>query len=298
MIEDGKTVSLLDKGVAQGVGGLISTRLVLSVPKVPEAIGRAQRLDYDGYVRSVEKKWGDLIRQFVPDDPILHTTTHGRTTAFLAIRAYFWFLDIEEGFIPADRAEVIVLASEFHDSGKTPEIRKILRKPGKLTEEEREKIKEHAGNGADRILDLKEKLLRWIDDPQQKRELEEILDHVSLAVRYHHERIDGEGYFGRKKDDIPAGAQIVSVAETFAAKVHGKEVEKKTREKITFDGRPMRKGRRRFQKDSSPRSFTKAIGEIRTEDQGRWEPKIVDALTYAVRHMTALEKHRVKADQI
>ena len=43
------------------------------------------------------------------------------------------------------------------------------------------------------------------------------LDPIYDWVRYQHERIDGRGYYGLKKDEIPVGARILSIANTFAA---------------------------------------------------------------------------------
>jgi putative nucleotidyltransferase with HDIG domain len=92
------------------------------------------------------------------------------------------------------------LAGLLHDIGKigTPEY--ILNKPGRLTDEEFDKIREHPRSGADIIKNLKQ--------------LGEVIDWV----RCHHERFDGRGYPDKLVGDkIPLGAAILSVADTYDA---------------------------------------------------------------------------------
>jgi putative two-component system response regulator len=46
-------------------------------------------------------------------------------------------------------------------------------------------------------------------------------DHVVQIVRTHHERFNGEGYpFGLRGKEIPLGARIISVVESYAAMIH------------------------------------------------------------------------------
>ena len=46
----------------------------------------------------------------------------------------------------------------------------------------------------------------------------ESLKGLSIGARYHHEKYDGSGYFeGLKKQEIPLGARIISVADTYDA---------------------------------------------------------------------------------
>lgn len=92
------------------------------------------------------------------------------------------------------------LAGLLHDIGKIGTYESVLDKPGKLTDEEYEIIKKHPAKGAEILKDIKQ------------------LKDVLPFVKYHHERFDGKGYpEGLKDGDIPLGARIMSIADTFDA---------------------------------------------------------------------------------
>ena len=100
-------------------------------------------------------------------------------------------------------------AAPMHDLGKIAVDDDVLRKPGKYTEDEYDKMKEHALEGA-RII---EKLLEDSDD----REFAEIATNVA---HYHHEKWNGTGYpEGLKGEDIPIEARIMALADVFDALV-------------------------------------------------------------------------------
>lgn len=100
--------------------------------------------------------------------------------------------------------DLIALASSMHDIGKIAIDAKILNKPGKLTPEEFEQMKQHTILGAKMLDDLaahhNEKLVRTACD----------------ICRWHHERYDGHGYpDGLVGDEIPISAQVVSLADVY-----------------------------------------------------------------------------------
>jgi HD-GYP domain-containing protein (c-di-GMP phosphodiesterase class II) len=93
----------------------------------------------------------------------------------------------------------IQTAAAVHDVGKLYTPREILENPNRLTDAEYEVAKRHAAWGA--------RMLAALGD-------EEITD----MVRHHHERIDGHGYpDGLAGQEIPLGARIIAVADTFDA---------------------------------------------------------------------------------
>ena len=101
---------------------------------------------------------------------------------------------------------MIATASALHDIGKIGIDEKILNKPGKLTKEEFEAMKQHTIIGA-RMLDR----LEMYHD-------EEMMKYAYEICRWHHERYDGRGYpDGLKGDDIPISAQVVSLADVYDA---------------------------------------------------------------------------------
>jgi len=97
----------------------------------------------------------------------------------------------------SEELDILNVAGHLHDIGKIGIRDDILLKPGKLTYEEFEKIKQHPVIGANII----KQLGLW--------------DRERLVIRCHHERFDGTGYpDGLKKEDIPFLARILSVADT------------------------------------------------------------------------------------
>lgn len=96
--------------------------------------------------------------------------------------------------------EKIHMAAHLHDIGKIGVPDAILKKEGRLTEEEFECMKKHSEIGAE-ILGKSSVL----------RELSEIL-------LLHHERYDGKGYpTGRAGNEIPVGARIIAICDSIDA---------------------------------------------------------------------------------
>ena len=101
--------------------------------------------------------------------------------------------------LPSDEVARVRAAAAVHDIGKLRTPKAILNKPGRLTDDEFEVIKRHPVDGAEMVAAL--------GDPELTR-----------IVRHHHERLDGAGYPGRLSgEEIPLGARIIAVADTFDA---------------------------------------------------------------------------------
>jgi HD-GYP domain-containing protein (c-di-GMP phosphodiesterase class II) len=97
-------------------------------------------------------------------------------------------------------------AGLLHDYGKIGTREAVLCKPGPLTQEEYEHIKEHASHTM-RILSQ----IHFTED----------LQDLPLVASSHHERVDGKGYpLGLKGEQIPLGARIIAVADFFDALSH------------------------------------------------------------------------------
>ncbi len=95
---------------------------------------------------------------------------------------------------------LITHAALLHDIGKMGIVDSVLGKPGKLTDEEFEIIKQHPVIGA-RIL-------------MQSNYTHEMVQ----IVLHHHERYDGRGYpEGLKGEDIPIGARVIAIADSIDA---------------------------------------------------------------------------------
>lgn len=123
--------------------------------------------------------------------------THGHIRR---VQTYAVGLAKRVGIADEQLIKAIEAAALLHDTGKLAIPEYILNKPGKLSPVEFEKMKQHAGVGAD--------ILSAIDFPYP----------VVPIVRHHHENWDGTGYpQGLKGTDIPIGARILSVVDCFDA---------------------------------------------------------------------------------
>jgi putative nucleotidyltransferase with HDIG domain len=101
--------------------------------------------------------------------------------------------------LPNEQVAKIRAAALVHDIGKINVPRPILTKPGDLTDAEFALVKRHAADGAAMVVSLGD-------------------SELTAIVRHHHERIDGTGYpDGLAGDDIPIGARVIAVADTFDA---------------------------------------------------------------------------------
>lgn len=105
----------------------------------------------------------------------------------------------------AEDISLISMASSLHDIGKISIPSSILNKPGRLTDEEFKKMKEHSMIGA--------QMLEAFNSDN-----EPLVRFAYEITRWHHERYDGRGYpDGLVGDDIPISAQVVSIADVYDA---------------------------------------------------------------------------------
>jgi putative two-component system response regulator len=115
--------------------------------------------------------------------------------------SYCEILARQIGF-PAQRCEMVRLASQLHDVGKVAVPDSILLKRGKLTPEEFEVIKTHAETGFQMLA----------GSPA------EVVQLGALIARTHHERWDGTGYpRGLAGEDIPQEGRMAAIADVFDA---------------------------------------------------------------------------------
>jgi putative two-component system response regulator len=101
--------------------------------------------------------------------------------------------------LPAEEATRIHRAGLLHDIGKTFTPKTILDKASSLSVEETTVVRRHSEVGAG--------MVRPLGDPA-----------LTEIVLHHHERFDGDGYpAGLRGEEIPLGARLVAVADTFDA---------------------------------------------------------------------------------
>ena len=95
--------------------------------------------------------------------------------------------------------ESLDYASLLIDIGKLGVSGKIIGKTGKLDNKEWELMRRHPELGAN--------LIKNAGD----------FEKISTWVLYHHERVDGGGYYKLKKDEIPVPSRMMAIADTFSA---------------------------------------------------------------------------------
>ena len=98
-----------------------------------------------------------------------------------------------------ERIHMLRYGALLHDIGKIGITDAIINKPAKLTDEERLIIKKHAEIGY-KILSANPYFIE-----------------IRNFVRYHHEHLDGSGYYGKKEGEYPEESQIISCADVYDA---------------------------------------------------------------------------------
>ncbi len=137
--------------------------------------------------------------------------------------------------------EDIRVAALLHDIGKLDVSIDVIRKAGKLTDEEWEQLKRHPEHGANLV-----------------EQMGGMLSSAVPIILFHHEQYNGNGYYGRKGEQIPLGARIIAVADAFDA--------------MTTD-RPYQKARQTWE----------ALEIIEKGKGEHFDPRVVDAFTSVMR---------------
>lgn len=100
----------------------------------------------------------------------------------------------------SDEISIAFIVGLIHDVGKIKTPGDILTKPGRLTDEEFEIMKEHAGHGADMLTII------------------EGAEAIVPVMLHHHERYDGKGYpKGLCGENIPLLSRMLAICDTFDA---------------------------------------------------------------------------------
>jgi len=103
--------------------------------------------------------------------------------------------------LPKEEVEAIRLGGILHDMGKIEIAAEILNKPGPLSPEEWERIKDHPDAGFKICYPLKKNLGKALE-----------------IIRHHHEKLDGSGYpNGLAGEEIPMVARIMAIADIYDA---------------------------------------------------------------------------------
>lgn len=102
--------------------------------------------------------------------------------------------------ISQEDIQKIYLSGLLHDIGKIGISEDVLKKPGKLTEEEYEEMKNHPAIGAGILSEIQQ------------------MSDILPGILHHHEKFDGKGYpKGLAGNNIPLMGRIVMIADSFDA---------------------------------------------------------------------------------
>lgn len=173
------------------IGGLI----VVAVGLVVVLAGMCRKVDV---LRKKQKQYHDIVNQS------LETFAHAidakdQNTNGHSERVAIYSAEIAKRMGMSDEEqEQIYYMGMLHDIGKIGIPDAILKKPGKLTEEEMQIIRNHPTIGGEILKDFT------------------AIQGISDGARYHHERYDGNGYNeGLKGEEIPLAARIICVADSY-----------------------------------------------------------------------------------
>lgn len=148
----------------------------------------------------MDKELKQMIRTRYGQEHILF---HGQRVAELSIQ-------LSEISGIAINKDNLLTAAKYHDIGKTLVPRTILEKKGKLFEYEMEIIKMHPSYSY-RILNTNN-----------------FEEEINIMALYHHEDFDGTGYaFCLKGKEIPIGARIIRICDSFDAITSDRPYQKK-----------------------------------------------------------------------
>jgi diguanylate cyclase (GGDEF)-like protein len=164
---------------------------------------------------------------------VLAPQPHHRGRPSDMIAALATGLALELG-LPHEEIERVRIASLLHDLGKLAVPPEILDKPTTLTDGEWQAIGEHPRIGQVIL--------------EQASSLREAIP----VILHHHERFNGGGYpHGLKGNEIPLGARIVSVADSYHAMVHDRPYQ-------------------------DAKTHEEALGELRRHAGTQFDPEVVE----------------------
>jgi putative two-component system response regulator len=192
-----------DTDVVLRIRGLLETRFL---HRALDLRNRVLDQDVSDRAHSMEEAQVEILHrlalaaEYRDDITGYHTQRVGELAALLGRAAK----------LPEQTVELIRMAAPLHDVGKIGIPDRLILKRQGLTEEEFELIKAHTTIGA--------RLLAGSPFP--------ILQLAEKIALYHHERWDGQGYWGSQGEAIPIEVRIVSIVDTFDVLTHERPYKK------------------------------------------------------------------------
>ncbi len=204
----GESFTQEDRELARALGrhvgvGLHNHRLLREVERRAEE----NRKLYE----SLKGSYKDTVRAFAAAIDCKDKYTQGHSER---VGKYSEIIAREMGWAD-EEVEAIAIGGYLHDVGKLVVDRDIINAPYRIDAKQSSELNRHPAAGYE--------ILRPINHP---------FADIPLMARYHHERPDGRGYpEGLTDEQIPAGAKIVSLADSFDAMT----TDRPYRRRRTFD---------------------------------------------------------------
>ncbi|TVY08066.1 HD-GYP domain-containing protein [Paenibacillus cremeus] len=130
--------------------------------------------------------------------------SHHRETYFHSVRVSALCAKLFDLYgISREKQETLLRSALLHDIGKLQIDKALLDKRGLLSKEEWNMLKGHCRNGTGIL------------------KAERLKDFVDMEIiLYHHENLDGSGYYGLKQGNLSLGVKIIRVADSYDAMIH------------------------------------------------------------------------------
>lgn len=201
MIEHKDEVAGLELGAVDYITKPISPAIVKARVKTHIALASQQR-ELEEKVRQRTKELEQTRLQIVQRLGRAAEYKDNETGLHVIRMSYFAYELARAAGMSDDDAHILMHAAPMHDIGKIGIPDHILKKPGRLTDEEMVIMRTHATIGAEIIGETDSELMRMAKE-------------IALT---HHEKWDGSGYpNGLAGEDIPESGRITAIADVFDA---------------------------------------------------------------------------------
>ncbi|MBN2208565.1 MAG: HD domain-containing protein [Candidatus Coatesbacteria bacterium] len=203
------------------------------------AVSLENAMLYEAQEKMLEKFFESLATAIDAKDP--YTAGHSARVTDISVGI------AQEMGVESDALRELRFAGLLHDIGKIGVRDNVLGKPGRLSDDERAHVQEHAQRTFE--------ILRRIPFTETLKRIPDIAAH-------HHEKVSGKGYpDGLKWFDVPLGSRIICVADVFDA---------------VTSHRPYR----------APMPFDNALALIEGGSGDEFDPQVVEAFKrYALREL-------------
>lgn len=229
-VENGQTGLLVYHIAENGESNLSEAEMTSSIRTLSKQLTKLLRVQNG--IRPMTQSYVEMLKLLSRTIDNLNPYTVG----YSEMTSRYSIIIAQEMGLPHHEIQDIAQAAYLSNIGVLGLSEELYLKEGKFSDIEFEKMKLHAEVGAEIV--------------------EMLIGNKAVAayIRHHHERMDGHGYpAGLRGQEIPTGARIIAVVQTFLAKINGR-------------------------KYRAPLSFDKALDLLKSSAGSQLDPQVVDAL--------------------